>query len=192
MKLRSFCCAAVLIGLGVAAAAQAPEKITLRTVQGDNAINSIRMHRGHDPEVQVLTESGEPLSRAIVSFLLPASGASGRFANGELSVTVPTDEHGIAIGRGLVPNQIEGQFRIRVTASWQGLHAIAAIAQTNAEPPLKTSHSKWILVVLLAGGAAGGAVAALHGGKSSNNSSSATITSGVSIVAGTPTLGPPH
>lgn len=193
MKCRPLHCAAVLVCLGGAAAAQTPEKITIRIVQGDNAINSIRMRRGHDPEVQVLSESGEPVSRAVVSFLLPATGASGRFANGELSVTIPTDERGIGTGRGLVPNQVEGQFRIRVTASWQGANAIATITQTNAEPPVKTARSKWIIVALLAGGAAaGGAAAALHGGKGSAATVSNATASGVSIVPGTPSFGPPH
>ncbi len=193
MIRRRFCCAAGLFFFGVTAAAQTAEKIAIRVVQGDNAINSIRMRRGHDPEVQVLSESGEPVGRAAVSFLLPATGASGRFANGELSVTTLTDERGIADGRGLAPNRVEGQFRIRVTASWRGSNAIATIAQTNAEPPLKSSRSKWLIVVLLAGGAAAGAAAALHGGKTSAPSStSAATTGGVSIVSGTPSLGPPH
>jgi hypothetical protein len=193
MKSRRPCCAAVLFFFVVTATAQTAEKITVRIVQGDNAINSIRMHRGHDPEVQVLSESGEPVRQAAVSFLLPATGASGRFANEELSVTTMTDEKGIAAGRGMVPNRVEGQFRIRVTASWRGSNAIASIAQTNAEPPLKSTRSKWLILVLLAGGAAGGAAAALHGGKSSTPSSASAATTGaVSIVPGTPSLGPPH
>ncbi len=193
MKCRPLHYAAVLVCLGAAAAAQAPEKITIRIVQGDNAINSIRMRRGHDPEVQVLTESGEPVSRAVVSFLLPATGASGRFANGDLSVTISTDERGIGTGRGLVPNRVEGQFRIRVTASWQHADAVATITQTNAEPPLKSARSKWLIVALLVGGAAaGGAVAALHSNKGSATTASTTAASGVSIVSGTPSFGPPH
>lgn len=192
MKCRRLGRAAVLFLFGVTSAAQTAGKITIRTVQGDKAINSIRMHRGHDPEVQVVSESGEPVSQAVVSFLLPATGAGGRFANGELSVTIPTDERGFAAARGLVPNRVEGQFRIRVTASWRGANAIATIAQTNAEPPLKSSRSKWVIIAaLVAGGAAGGAAAALYGGKSSSGASGATA-AGVSIVAGTPSLGPPH
>jgi hypothetical protein len=178
------------------AAAQSPI-ITIRVVQGDNAINSIRMHRGHDPVVQVLNDSGEPLSNATVSFLLPATGASATFGDRGLSETVETDSHGMALGRGLVPNRVEGQFHIRVTASWRGEAANATIQQTNAEPAVKSARSKWIIAAVVAGGAAGGAIAAMSGGKSSSaaatgGTTGATTTPNVSITPGTPSFGPPH
>lgn len=177
----------------VGAAAQAQPSISIRVVQGDNAINSIRMHRGHDPVVQVLSDSGEPLSNATVSFLLPASGASGTFGDSGLSLTVQTDSHGMATGRGLVPNTVEGQFHIRVTASWRGEAANTVITQTNAEPAVKSSRSKWIILAVIAGGAAAGGIAAMHGGKSSSDSGTTGSTApGVTIVPGNPSFGPPH
>src|SRR4051794_28166497 len=111
-----------MFAMGVA---HAQTSISIRVVQGDNAINSIRMRRGHDPVVQVIDGSGEPLARATVSFLLPASGAGATFGESGLSLTVQTDSRGMAVGRGLVPNRTEGPFRIRVTASWQGEAASA-------------------------------------------------------------------
>lgn len=182
--------------LAVSAGAQT-QLIAIRVVQGDNAINSIRMHRGHDPMVQVLNNSGEPVPHATVSFILPATGASARFGDQGLSLTVDTDEHGIAAGRGLEPNNVEGQFRIRVTASWRGDAVNATIQQTNAEPAVKTGHTKWVVIAaVVAGGAAAGGLAALHGGKGSTQA--ATISNGPSgptgatISAGTPSFGPPH
>jgi hypothetical protein len=176
------------------AAPQSPA-ITIRVLQGDNAINSIKMHRGHDPVVQVLSDSGEPVPQATVSFLLPATGASASFGDRGLSTTVETDSHGMASGRGLVPNRVEGQFHIRVTASWQGGAANATIQQTNAEPAAKSSRSKWIIAGVVAAGAAGGAIAALSGGKSSTTPPAATTgatPATVTITPGTPSFGPPH
>ena len=63
-------------------AAQAQPAISIRVVEGDNAINSIRMKRGHDPVVQVLNATGEPLAGATVSFLLPPTGAGATFSDG--------------------------------------------------------------------------------------------------------------
>jgi hypothetical protein len=182
------------LGLCAAAAgAQTQTNIAIRVLEGDNAINSIRYHRGHDPAVQVLNDSGEPLPHATVSFLLPATGASARFGNAGLSVTVETDEHGMAVGRGLVPNTVEGPFRIRVTASWRGEAANAGIAQTNAEPAVKSSHGKWIVIAAIAaGGAAAGGIAALHGGKASETAATGSTTPGATISPGTPSFGPPH
>ena len=181
--------------LSVCAGAQT-QPIAIRVVQGDNAINSIRMHRGHDPTVQVLSDSGEPIAHATVSFILPATGASGRFGDSGLSVTVDTDERGMAVGRGLEPNNVEGPFRIRVTASWRGDAANASIQQTNAEPAVKSGHGKWIVVAaVVAGGAAAGGLAAMHGGKNSPPAAPASTspaTVGAIISPGTPSLGPPH
>jgi len=171
------------------------QSIVLRVAQGDNAINSIRLRRGHDPVVQVIDPSGEPLRNATVSFLLPAAGPSGTFGESGLSLTVQTDDRGMATGRGLIPNRIEGQFRIRATASWRGEAASATITQTNAEAVATSSRNKWIAIIAAAGGAAvGGIVLASRGGSSSGGvtGGSTGSTSTGTIVPGTPTFGPPR
>jgi len=193
MRLGPGCWVSFLTFLEVIACAQAQGNISIRVVQGDNAINSIRMHVGHDPGVQILSESGEPLPHATVSFLLPATGASARFGDSGLSVTIETDQHGMAVGRGLIPNGVEGQFRIRVTASWRGEAANASIQQTNAEPAMKSGHGKWIVIAAVAaGGAAAGGLAAMHGGKSSAPAGTSSGPQGATRSPGTPSFGPPH
>src|ERR1051326_3231269 len=87
----------------------------VRVVEGDRAINSIKLRRGHDPVVQVVDATGEPVAGTAVTFLLPASGPSATFGDAGLSLTVQTDRRGMAAARGLKPNRLEGQFRIRVT-----------------------------------------------------------------------------
>ena len=80
---------ALLFGTAVGVAqAQSPSPITIKTIEGDHAINSIRMKRGHDPVVQVLSGSGEPIAGATVSFLLPASGAGATFSGGGRLTTI--------------------------------------------------------------------------------------------------------
>ena len=200
---------ALVISLTIAAAAHgqlpsaqpgAAPGARIRVLEGDGAINSIRLHRGHDPSVQVLDAAGNPAPAATVIFLLPAVGPSGTFGDSGLSLTAQTDARGIAVGKGLRPNRIAGQFRIRVTASWRGEAASTTLTQTNAEPLGKSSNSKWIAIVALVGGAVvGGAVAATHGGKSSSTASTdgtATtgggVSAGTTIVPGSPSLGPPR
>src|ERR1700689_3818188 len=100
-----------------------PTAINVGSVEGDGAINSIRLRRAHEPVVRVVDSAGEPLSGATVTFLLPATGPSGSFLDGSLSLTTETDGQGRAVGRGLHPNSIAGQFRIRVTASRSGSEA---------------------------------------------------------------------
>jgi hypothetical protein len=169
--------------------------LSIRAVQGDGAINSIRLRRGHDPVVQVLDSSGEPIVGAMVTFLLPATGPSGSFGESGLSLTVQTDARGMAAARDMRPNAIAGQFRIRVTASWRGQAGAATVTQTNAEPVVKAGNSKKIAIIaIIAGVAAGGAAMAARGKSGAEpvgTTGGAGITGGGSIVAGSPAIGPP-
>jgi hypothetical protein len=167
---------------------------SIQIVEGDGAINSIRLHRGHEPKVRLTDNEGTPIFGAAVTFVLPATGPSAAFADSGLSLTVMTDERGVAIGRGLRPNGIPGQFRIRVTASWRDSPAVATLVQTNAEPVIHPGHTKTIaLIVLIAGAAGGGAAIALgKSGGSGQSAITAAQTVPGSIISGNPTLGPPR
>jgi hypothetical protein len=184
-----------ILVIAVEATAQSQSTLSIRVLQGDNAINSIRLRRGHDPVVQVFDSSGEPVGSATVSFLLPSTGPSATFGDSGLSLTVQTDDRGMAVGRGLVPNRIGGQFRIRATASSRGESASATLTQTNAEASAtSSSRNKWIAIAAVIGGAAaGGVVLAMRGGSSdTGGGSTGGNTSSGTIVPGTPSFGPPR
>jgi len=184
-----------LFGQQQAPAQTPPPEVAIQVVEGDGAINSIRLHRGHDPVVRVVSDDGEPISGASVTFLLPATGPSGSFVTSGLSQTVQTDERGMAAGRGMRPNGIAGQFRIRVTTSWRGTPAAANIAQTNAEPVVTSGRGKKIAIIaVIAGAAAGGAAFAARGKSGSSADGGSTGGTGASgaIVSGVPTIGPPR
>ena len=162
--------------------------------EGQGAINNIKERRAKEPVVQVLHEDGEPVVGAMVTFLLPDTGPSGAFADGAHMLTVQTDDKGQAVGRGLHPNQTAGRFQIRVTASYHGQTANAAIAQINAEPAAASGGSKKFLIIALIGGAAAGGLAAAMGHKSSSSSGVASPVSNPPTVLtpGTPSIQPPH
>jgi hypothetical protein len=169
-------------------------QLNMRVVEGGGAINSIRLQRGHDPVVQVLDADERPATGVVVTFLLPASGPGATFGDGSLSLTTTTDARGMAIGRGLKPNRLAGQFRIRATASGKGTSANITIQQTNAEPSPKSERGKWVAIAVAVGGAVvGGAVAAAHGGeKSAAPAVAAPVQTVTGISAGAPTFGPPR
>ena len=183
--------------LVLAAYAQTQPGINIRVVEGDGAINSIRLHRAHDLVVQVLDPTGQPVAGATVTFLLPATGPSGTFGDSGLSLTMQTDAKGMAVGRGLRPNSVAGQFRIRATSSWHGQTASAGLMQTNAEPVAKSHSSRIIAILAIVGAVAvGGAVVAMRGGKSSTTTntggSTGSIAPAATITPGPPSFGPPH
>ncbi len=179
---------AVLLCTVLARAATVPR---IEVVEGDGAINNIRLHHAKEPVVRVVDQDGHPLPNISVTFILPGTGAGGTFADGKNSLTVMTDSAGQAVGRGLKPNGSAGQFQIRVTASILGQVATADISQTNAEPAHTGVSSKTLLILAVVGGAAAAGAAVALGGKSSSSSSSQPPPSGVVITPGSPTIGPP-
>ena len=162
----------------------------IEVLEGDGAINNIRLHRAKEPVVRVVDQDGHPIPNVAVTFLLPTQGASGTFADGKTLITVMSDSNGQAVAHGLRPNGTAGQFQIRVTTSLQGQAATTDISQTNAEPAQGKGSSKTILIVALVGGAAAaGAAVALSKGKSSTTTT--TTNTGAVISPGSPTFGPP-
>jgi hypothetical protein len=174
---------AVLLAATLARAATIPR---IEVLEGDGAINNIRLHHAREPVVRVVDQSGHPLPNVAVTFVLPEEGPGATFADGDNSLTVMTDQSGQAVGRGLRPNSSAGQFQIRVSTSFQGVVATANLTQTNAEPAHAGKSSKTILIVGLIGGAAAGAAVALAKGKSSSSSPSSTV-----ITPGSPVFGHP-
>jgi hypothetical protein len=126
-------------------------------------------------------------------------GASAIFVDGGNQATVTTDDKGIARVQGMRPNNVVGNFEIRVTASQGGNRATARIAQTNAAPAASSGGGggKAVLILLLlAGGGAAAAAAALGGGGGgSPNPTTPTPPTptppAVTITAGSPTFGAP-
>ena len=175
-----------------------PTGLKIVVEEGAEAINNIRLRHARDPVVQVVDETGAPVKDASVTFLLPANGPSGVFAASGRTLTVLSDEKGLARGRGLVPNQVVGKFEILVTASFHENRARASITQTNAEPAEEVasqgSSKKFLLIALIGGAAAGAAAFAAkgHGGSSTAAQPAPSSVPGAVIIPGAPVFQPPH
>ena len=102
----------------------------LEVVEGEGVVNDARQRTAHNLAVKVEDDDHHPLSGASVVFALPIGGASGEFANGAKSLTVMTNQEGLAVAHGLRTNQVPGTLQIYVTASYRGLRARALITQT--------------------------------------------------------------
>lgn len=189
---------ALVAGMAAAAPQQdasAPEggaaagiRVTVR--EGDGALNNVRTMRAKEPVVVVTDAADRPLAGAAVAFLLPELGASAVFSTGT-SMTITTGEDGVAVGRGMKPNNVVGPFEIRVVASYQGQTARAVIRQTNAAPKASTSSGGKKTAVLLAvigGAGAALAVGVTRGGGKDNPAANP----GAAISAGGTTFGPPR
>jgi hypothetical protein len=118
------------------AAAQQAEgpKIEIVIVQGEGAINNIKLGVKPDPVVLIQDENQKPVSGATVTFFLPAEGPSGLFPNQSRILTLFSDDKGKATARGIRLNPDVGLMRIRVTASLFSQTASAVITETNVTP----------------------------------------------------------
>jgi len=181
--------------------AQAPAPaLNLVVLEGDGAINNIRQRTAREPIVQVEDENHRPVAGVAVVFTLPTTGAGGTFANGANTLTTLTDSQGRAVARGLKPNNVQGQYQIRVNASKNGQTASTTISQTNALVAGAAAgaaaagiSAKLIAVIAVAAGAAvaGGVVAATRNGNNNNNNNTpaasiVTITAGAAAVTTPP------
>ena len=168
-------------------------KITI--LEGDNAIVNVRQRVSREAIVQVEDENHKPVAGALVTFLSPDNGASAVFANGEKSITLTSDNNGRVNLRNVKPNQVAGQFQIRIVASSNGLRGSAVLTRTNMLPVAAATAggiSAKLLTFLLVGAAAGvvGGVVAANNGGSSPSTPSPTVP--VTVTPGTPTVGPPR
>lgn len=195
LTYRALCATVIFCMLATAASAQITA-IKIVVQEGQGAINNIQQHRAKEPVIQVLHEDGEPVVGASVVFQLPDTGAGGAFADDAKMLSVQTDDKGVAVAHGLVPNQIAGEFQIRVTASYHGETASAMVSQINAEPAAaKKSNTKLVVILLIAGAAAAGGAAAALGHKGSSGSTGVAVgvtTPATVLLPGTPTINPPH
>jgi hypothetical protein len=177
--------------------AQTPApRLNLVIVEGEGAINNIKQRTAREPIVQVEDENHKPIAGAAVVFALPSNGASGAFGSSGQTLTTVSDAQGRAVGRGLRPNNVQGQYRIHVTASKDGQTATADIAMSNALAAGAAAGAagvsgKLIAILAIAGGAlAGGLVYATRG--SGNGNGNTTTPTNTTVTPGTGQVGPPR
>ena len=171
----------------------APTKLNIVILEGEGAINSVRQRVAREPVVQVEDENHKPIGGAAVTFLLPNQGAGATFANGARSLTVLTDDKGQAVARGLKPTNVNGNYQIRVNASFKGQTANTSISQSTAMATAAVAggiSAKVLIILAVAGAAAaGGAIAATRGGGSPSTPPGAQPTV---LTPGAPTIGAPR
>jgi hypothetical protein len=129
-------------------------KLTIEVLAGENAQNDIKARTATAPKVKVLDESGSPVDGAEVVFSLPMGGPSGIFSGWVRSQTLRTDVNGEAEVSAYQPNEIEGQFALKVKATSGNNVGAAIISQANVLPAAKKSNKKWIIIGAIAAGAA--------------------------------------
>ncbi len=175
-----------------------PPKLNIVIVEGEGAINNIRLRTAREPIVRVEDENHRPVAGAAVVFALADQGAGGSFAGGAHTLSVVTDSEGRAVARGFHPNNVQGQYQMHVTASKNGNTANSNISETNVMVGAAAATTAVaaglsgkliaVIVIVAAAAAGGGAYYATHnGGGTTPGNTNGPIT----ITPGTGVVGPP-
>src|ERR1700750_980899 len=80
------------------------QMLNLVVVEGEGAINNVRQRTARDPIIRGEDENHKPVGGAAVVFTLPSQGAGGSFASGAQTLTVMSNNQGLAVARGFKPN----------------------------------------------------------------------------------------
>ncbi len=185
-------------------------RLDVIVLAGDAGVNIVKAKKAVMPVVEVRDQDRHPVAGLSVTFAAPSSGPHVTFANGSSTYSTVTDTN----GRATVPTMTpvgQGEFKINVSATFQGQTGTAVISQTNyltvaaAKPgaggagspgATSASHgiSKTLIAVIIAGVAAGaGAAVALgKGGGSSSTSPPPSSPTGTIGGTGSSSIGPPH
>jgi hypothetical protein len=91
---------------------------------------------GTDLSVTVTDAAGNPVPGVSVTFIAPASGASGTFSNGMNTIAVTTDSSGIATAGTFTANPTMGPYTVTAAAAGQS----ADFSLTNIAGPGPATH----------------------------------------------------
>ncbi len=167
--------------------------LSITILEGDNAIVNVRQRLSREAIVQVEDENRKPVAGAAVTFFAPTNGPSAVFSNGANNITILTDEQGRAVLRGVKPNQTQGKFEIKVTATKEGFRSANAIlSQTNAAAAAAGLSAGMIGLIVAAAAGAGIGIALGVSGGGGSSTGPGTITRPTTLQPGTPVVGPPR
>ncbi|MCX7604612.1 MAG: hypothetical protein N2036_11115 [Bryobacteraceae bacterium] len=162
------------------AALEEQERLRIVIVEGDQALFNVRQRVAREAIIQVEDENRRPVAGALLTLTAPREGASVVFANGLNNVTLATDEMGRAVVRGIRPNQVQGSFRIRITAVKDGMKGSAEMQVSNAAVAAGSSavSAKFLTILAAAGAAAAGIALAARTGDGPQSSPAIPTTPG--------------
>lgn len=181
-----------------------PSVLNLQVVEGEGAIHPAGRRSRQPIVVQVQDETGRPMEGVAVSFRMPSSGPTGKFASGLETDLLITGPDGRVTVAGIQWGQTTGTARIRITAARAGVRAgtiteqyigssevQAGMISTPDGPSVSKPRGKWLTYTLIAAGAiAGGLALGLTGGGStpSVGAVAAGVETGPSVEVGAPTI----
>ena len=192
------CQAQQVSGPKTALVQQTPGGLKIIVVQGEGAQNNVRTRSATQLVVEVRDDADKPVAGAEVVFQLPPAGPGGVFNGWMRTQTARTNAEGRAESNGFTPNEEEGRFNIKATATSGTKTTSVIIAQVNTRtsagaPQAKRHSGLWLaLAIVGAAGLTGGIIAGTRGGGGSSTSPSTPAAVPITISPGPVTVGAPR
>lgn len=187
-KLLTWLTAGLFASSQLVPAQSPPPELKIWIIEGEGGVNNIKKGTATKPVVEVRDRNDKPVAGAAVLFALPDLGPSGTFTNGSRFLTVVTDANGRAASTAFRPNNVAGQFKIDVSASYQGQTARTTITQSNSLAAAAAGGVSALTIGIIVGAAAaaatGIAVGLTHGG--------GDHTARIGFATGPVVVGPPR
>ncbi len=131
----------------------APSRLlSLEIVDGEDAINDLKLGTAREPVVEVQDENHKPVAGALVSFSLARHSLFNRTV-----FRASTDSTGRVHVNPLQLNHNPGRFEIHIKASYQGRTATITMHQTNVAGAVGAAGAATVAPAAVAGAAAGAA-----------------------------------
>ncbi len=110
--------------------AQSVQGLNIEVLEGEGAINNLRLRTAREAIVQVQDENHKPIAGALVLFSVTGGNPFARTA-----LTATTDSTGQVNANLAQLHPKAGQFQVHVKASYNGRTATQVIHQTNSSSP---------------------------------------------------------
>jgi hypothetical protein len=108
-------------------------QLEITILDGEGALNNIRQRTAREPIVEVKDKNRKPVAGALILFAIQSNGPAGATFNGASTLSVTTDADGRAVAHGLTPNNKQGDFTIKVTATLGAITTFVIIHQKNVK-----------------------------------------------------------
>jgi hypothetical protein len=169
--------------------------LTIKILDGDDAILNTRQRLGRESIVEVEDENHRPVGGALLTLTSPNSGPGAIFQNGSRFESLFTNDQGQAALRGIRPNQVSGRYSIRITATKEGKSGNAQLHFTNVTPavaPTAVLSLKTIVAIGAAAAAGAGFALSRSGGGAPQTGLLGIPSAAIALQPGPPTVGPPR
>jgi hypothetical protein len=167
--------------------ADSKDALQINILAGHDVVVPADSKRGSDIRIRVTDRNNRPVEGAVVSAILPASGAGGHFRDRTTISTQETDSDGEARFTGIRLRNVLGEFSTTLKArrgeNFGSTQVLQRVSSSAPAPERFFSRKRVVMMSVAGAGVAAAVVAATYGGTSATTAPSLTVTPGSPVTS---------